>query len=218
MLAMSTSIGWPPSSVRISTRPMGRLMRAIRFCFSICRAISSVGIVLADGIQSARVQVASWSPVVEMSRSTGSANERARTGVQLLLPKRTPRSHQIVGNLPVILIGAIQLGQVDLGRVGEGKIADRVVLGERDDWPAAPDLGLKRRRGRGGDEQRSEGAQQARGGDVELGLVLVEMPVAALQAGMCMKSQANSGSGSDRLTWMPAVASEFPYRSTQRSR
>ena len=33
----------------------------------------------------------SWSPVVEMSRSTGSANERARTGVQLLFPKRTPR-------------------------------------------------------------------------------------------------------------------------------
>ena len=122
--------GLPPSSVRTSTRPIGRLMRAIRFCFSIWRAISSAGAASPDGIQAAGVQVRELvagrrdEPLDRLGKRAGA------DGRPVVVAKAHAAPHEVIGDLQVILVGAIQVGQVDLGRIGEGQVADRIELGQ----------------------------------------------------------------------------------------
>ena len=117
----------------------------------------------------------SWSLVVEMIRSTGSAKRTGADGSPVVIPKADAAAHKVIGDLQIIVVRTIEIGEVDRGRIGEGEVADRIKLGEGDHSASIPDLSLHRRGGSGRDEERGERAQEAGGGDVELGLEFIEM-------------------------------------------
>jgi hypothetical protein len=79
-------------------------------------------------------------------------------------------------------------------------------------------LGLHRRGGGGRDEEGREGAQQARGGDIELGFEFVEMLVAALAGGEVHEIPGKERVGQGEVAVDAVVARVSPYRSTHFSR
>ena len=155
----------------------------MRFCFSICSAISSGGVDFADREQAAVVQRCELvagrgdDPLDRIGKRT-----RAN-GRPVVVSKADAAAHKVIGDLQIIIVRTIQVGKVNRGRIGEGKVADRIKLGQDNHRAPIPDLCLHRRGGIGCDEERSKGAQESRGGDVKLGFEFIEMLVAAFAGG-----------------------------------
>src|SRR5262249_28460947 len=98
----------------------------------------------------------------------------------VVISKTHTATHEVVGDLQIIVVRTIEVGEVDGGRIREREIANRIELGEGDDSASTTDLSLHRCGRSCRHEKRREGAQEACGSDIELGLEFVEMLVAAL--------------------------------------
>ena len=94
-----------------------------------------------------------------------------------------PPTHEVIGKPQVVGVAGVQPGDVQRRGVGKGQIADRVEIGQDNEWIFSNGRGLKRRAGRDGDKERAERPHAPRPGNVDLVLVVVQVKVAASARG-----------------------------------
>ena len=92
-------------------------------------------------------------------------------------------------------MAAVEVRHIQGGRVREGEVAHGFEGREPDDGLAVLFRGLQGRAGAGGDEDRREGAHEARAGDVDLVLVVVQVSVAAPGGGQVHEVPGQHGFG-----------------------
>ncbi|MBV6465523.1 MAG: hypothetical protein PGMFKBFP_00802 [Anaerolineales bacterium] len=138
---------------------------------------------LADGEQASGVERGELVARRGDDAFDGFGERAGADGSPVVVPEADAAPHEVVGDLQVIVVGAVEVGQVNGGGIREGQVADRVELGQGDDGASVSHLRLHGRGRAGRDEETGEGAQEARSGDVEFGLEAVEVTVAALAGG-----------------------------------